>query len=129
MNVVLQRNVFVFYSYVLSISFRVITLPLFIFFFYNTATRTRPNKLVHLQLAFVYGRAGTGEHVKALWPGHIHTHLEGLHWRQQRSGLCKVRSLCNLLSMTHCPETILRDCFLLVPHISFNTNTSILCQI
>lgn len=66
----------------------------------HTATRTRSNELVHLQLAFVYGWAGTGEHVKTLRPGDIHTDLERLQWSQQRSGLCQVIYLCNLLSVT-----------------------------
>lgn len=108
-GVILQRNVFVFSRCVSSISLSVITSPLassYSFLFQYTATGTRPDKLVHLQFAYVYGWAGTGEHVKALRPGHLHTHLEGLQWRQQRSGLCKVRSLCNILKLTHGPGKI-----------------------
>lgn len=96
-------NVLIYVRFVLFFFF-------FLFFFFVfLATRTRPNKLVHLQLACVCGWAGTGEHVKAFWPGHINSHPEGLQWSQQRSGLCKVGFFCNLLSDIEL-EMVLRGC-------------------
>lgn len=56
----------------------------------GAATGAGPHKPLYFQPAALCGREGAGQHVAALWPGHLHADPPGLQRQQPRSGLRQV---------------------------------------